>query len=604
MNHHSDMVMMTTYDLRLVILSIAIAAIASYTALNLTGQVRAAKGSARKLWLTGGAIAMGVGIWAMHFIAMLAYQLPLHTTYDFRVVLISILPAILASFLTLFLASRQSMEWLELLIGSIFMGLGIGSMHYIGMFAMRMEAIAHYNFTLVGLSILIAIAGSFIALWLAFHLRTETPLTVGRQQLGSAFLMGNAIAAMHYTGMAAVSFVPTPPSNILVGVPLLDRIGNSLLAVEISIATLTILILASLASLFEQRVNAETLRTEALRQSEERFRSLVQNSSDIITVVTADGYIRYVSSSIKQILGYEPEICLGNKAFDVVHPDDIAKVENLVVATLDCLNTNTIAEFRLRDADSSWRDFEVIANNLLTEPSVAGIVLTCRDITERKSAQEELKQAKESAEAANNAKSEFLATMSHEIRTPMNAVIGMTGLLLDTELTNQQRDFVETIRSSGDSLLTIINDILDFSKFESGKIELENYPFDLRTCIEESLDLLAPQVAEKGLESGYIIDSQIPNVFVGDVTRLRQILVNLLSNAVKFTKIGEILVLVTAKKLLEPTTTPNLDLLPKYEIQFTVKDTGIGIPQNSLHRLFKPFSQIDSSISRRYGAQG
>ncbi len=357
----------------------------------------------------------------------------------------------------------------------------------------------------------------------------------------------------------------------------------------------------------EERVIARTaeleqtntqLTNEVARRhrSEIRFRSLAENSPDFIYIwdVPSDLWTYYNRDSF---LGRPAEHLADAEGYiNLVHPDDRLRVNEHFGALRSLSEQAGDIEYRLQSAAGEWawvqsRETILTRDNDGRPQQYLGALTI---ITERKQYEDTLREAKDQAEAAARAKGEFLANMSHEIRTPMNGIIGMTSVLATTNLDTEQRTLVDTVRQSSDALLIILNDILDLSKAEFGKLGLEQHPVNVQSIVEESLDLLSHKAAEKGLEFTYFIEDSTPAAVIGDATRLRQVLVNLTSNAIKFTDAGAVHVNVDAVLVADTMC----------ELHFAVSDTGIGISQNHIDLLFQPFSQADTSNTRRYGGTG
>ncbi len=326
----------------------------------------------------------------------------------------------------------------------------------------------------------------------------------------------------------------------------------------------------------------------------------------VVSIDTANNIVS-INPAFEQLFGYSRDEVLGRKIAEVVgSPAYQGQVSQVASQMYEGKVVHLITQRQRKD--QSLVDVELLGAPIVVDGQMVGGFAMYFDITERKQAMEAIEQARAAAEAANQAKSAFLAMMSHEIRTPMNAIIGMTSLLLDTSLSAEQRDYAETVRASSDTLLTIINDILDFSKIEAGKLELERQPFDLRECVESALDLVTARATEKSIDLAYLLDDRVPAAVYGDVTRLRQVLVNLLSNAVKFTDQGEVVISVATKhtEQAEDGRTHGQDghEVTFYTVHFAVRDTGIGISEEGKARLFRSFSQVDVSTTRRYGGTG
>ncbi|MEA2464398.1 MAG: two-component system, sensor histidine kinase and response regulator, partial [Acidobacteriota bacterium] len=332
----------------------------------------------------------------------------------------------------------------------------------------------------------------------------------------------------------------------------------------------------------------------ALRESQERYRHIIENANEIIYRADHAGRFTYVNPAAMRITGFEEEELLGRRYLDLIDPDYRDVALRFYEHQFRTREPSTYFEFPMitKSGARIWVGQNVLT--VLDGERVVGYEAIARDITQRKDIEEELERARDAALQSARAKSEFLANVSHEIRTPLNGVLGMTGLMLGTPLTPEQREYAETIRASGETLLAIVNDVLDLSRVESGKLTFESIDFNLDDLVESVVDQFAARAAAKRLKFRTHSAPEVCRSLRGDSHRIRQVLLNLVGNALKFTSRGEVVLTVMQPQSSEERVT----------LRFLVTDTGIGIPAAAQQRLFTPFTQADGSTTRKFGGSG
>jgi PAS domain S-box-containing protein len=573
----------TGYDPALVALSIAIAVFASYTALDLGDRVRGAGPKMRGAWIAAAALAMGGGIWAMHFVGMLAFEMGMPAAYDLGTTLASLLIAVGATGAAFAWVSRTGAGPRDVLVSGLLMGLGVAGMHYTGMAAMRMQGSLAYSLPVVATSVVLAAVAATAALWLTFRQNSVW------QKLAAAAVMGLAVAGMHYTGMSAATITAEDA-----GAHAAHATGVGLsqqhLALSVAGATFVILFMAVVASSFDQqRVQRH------LHISEGRFRAAAEAVGDIIWTADARGAMVGPQPYWQAYTGQSEAECQGIGWTKVVHPDDVE-------VTKDAWREAVAADWgyelqhRVRNRDGAYRLFAVKVRPVRNpDGTIREWVGVHEDITEREAFETALKEARDAAEEHSRAKSRFLANMSHELRTPLSAVIGYSEMLEEEAEELGQESLLKDlgkIKSNAQHLLGLINDVLDLSKVEAEKMDL--YPEDIDVAAFTSDAAGTVDALVKRKDNVLVLD------IVGDVgqartdaVKLRQCLFNLLSNAAKFTEAGTITLRVARE------TDPVGDWL-----RFTVEDTGIGMSPEQVGRLFERFSQADETTTRKFGGTG
>jgi PAS domain S-box-containing protein len=596
------------FNFGLVFLSYFVAVTASHVTLLLAARVRDPHAVNWKLWMVFGGLAMGLGIWSMHFVATLALRLPIQVLYDLRLTALSWLFAIVACSAAFIMLRRLTGRHREFLLPGALIGIGIASMHYTGDASMKLNPGIQYDPLLFTLSILIAMGAATAALWIAFHLAKHRSVTA---YFGAALVMGAAVTGMHFTGVGAANF---PADAIcLADGPRLDDVK---MAYTVGGATFAILLATMLLSLYDARmssaiaVGAEKLRlaneqleqrvrerTQTLAREEARKDAILRTALDCIVSMDAHGRIVEWNPAAEQTFGWEREEAIGRTLGEMMIPERFRAQHDGGLARYLATGEEKLIGKRIELAGlrRNGEEFPVeVAITVMTTEDGPLFTAHLRDITERKRAEQELRESRDAARAGSDAKSSFVATMSHEIRTPMNAVIGMLELLGHSKLNPDQREMLSAARESSRALLTLIDDILDFSKIEVGKLELHPEPCSIARVVDGVISTFKHVASRKGVLLVPRVDPTLWPAHRVDPSRLRQILANLISNAIKFTPAGSVSLEV---KVIESART-------RQTLSFNVQDTGIGMSPETQKRLFEAFQQGESNTSRRFGGTG
>jgi PAS domain S-box-containing protein len=570
-----------SYNYALVALSVLIAVFASYAALDLAGRVTAASGWTRAVWLLGGAGAMGTGIWSMHYIGMLAFVLPIPVAYHWPTVLLSLFAAILASVIALYVVSRQKMGGFRAVAGSVLMGAGIASMHYIGMAAMRLPAICQFNSFLVVLSVAFAVLISLAALWIAFHFRDEKT-GIGWEKLAGAVVMGAAIPVMHYTGMAAASFTPSGMPADLSHAVSISTLGTA----GIAAVTFIVLGLALLTSSVDRRFAAQTLelQEEKLQRSEAYLaeaQRLTHTGSWAWGV--AEGGALHLSDEWYRIYGFDPEN--GPPAFEErrqrTHPEDRAKWQGAIDRAI-AEKSGYEVEFRILLPDGSVKHIHTVGHPVLNASGdLVQFVGSSTDITERKHAEEALRQAQTDLAHASRVTTmgELTASLAHEVNQPIAAAVTdantcLRWLMRDQPDVEEAREAASRVVKDATRAAEIIARVRLVFKKGVAQREL----VDVNELIGEMIILLRNEISRHSISVRTEMAEALPQV-MGDRVQLQQVMMNLMMNGIDAMKDVD----GTRELIISSQRAENEQLM------VSVSDTGVGLPSQQADRIFDAF---------------